>query len=97
MGLTSSSIFCKFYPLKIIKRRLLVIPLNEYFASSEYPDEMQHNAAFHQGLHCFKRKMIFRQKNTIFCENYNMDCPKIIVSNQKNPFVYKGLRTLKVL
>ena len=22
------------------------------FANSEDPDEMQHNAAFHQGLHC---------------------------------------------
>ena len=27
-------------------------PLNEYFCNSEDPDEMQHNAAFHQGLHC---------------------------------------------
>ena len=25
-------------------------------ANSEDPDEMQHNAAFHQGLHCFKLK-----------------------------------------
>ena len=22
------------------------------FANSEYPDEMQHNTAFHHGLHC---------------------------------------------
>ena len=27
-------------------------PLNGYFANSEDPDEMQHNAAFHKGLHC---------------------------------------------
>ena len=27
-------------------------PLNGYLANSEDPDEMQHNAAFHQGLHC---------------------------------------------
>ena len=27
-------------------------------ANSEDPDEMQHNAAFHQGLHCLLR---FRQ------------------------------------
>ena len=25
------------------------------FANSEDPDEMQHNAAFHQGLHCLLR------------------------------------------
>ena len=25
------------------------------FANSADPDEMQHNAAFHQGLHCLKR------------------------------------------
>ena len=25
------------------------------FTSSEVPDEMQHNAAFHQGLHCLLR------------------------------------------
>ena len=24
-------------------------------ANSEDPDEMQHNAAFHQGLHCLRR------------------------------------------
>ena len=27
-------------------------PYMSTFASSEDPDEMQHNAAFHQGLHC---------------------------------------------
>ena len=26
--------------------------MNMYFAKSEDPDERQHNAAFHQGLHC---------------------------------------------
>ena len=41
------------------------------FSNSKDPDEMQHNAAFHQGLHC-KGKKIFRQKNTIFFENYNL-------------------------
>ena len=25
------------------------------FAHHEHPDEMQHNAAFHQGLHCLLR------------------------------------------
>ena len=41
------------------------------FANTEDPDEMQHNAAFHQGLHCFKVKKIFRQNNISF-ENYNL-------------------------
>ena len=27
-------------------------------ANSEDPDEMQHNAAFHQGLHCLGQKYI---------------------------------------
>ena len=35
------------------------------FVNSEDPDEMQHNAAFHQSLHC-KGKNIFRQKRAIF-------------------------------
>ena len=36
------------------------------FANSEDPNEMQHNAAFHQGATLFvKVKQIFRQKNTI--------------------------------
>ena len=36
------------------------------FANSEDPDEMQHNAAFHQGIHCLfaKIKTIFRDRNT---------------------------------
>ena len=35
-------------------------------ANSEDPDEMPHNAAFHQGLHCLlKTKTIFRERNTI--------------------------------
>ena len=57
------------------------------FANSKDPDEMQHDAAFHQGLHC-KGKKIFRQNNTIFFLIYNLTLldmyyPKFIVSNQK--------------
>ena len=41
--------------------------------NSKDPDEMQHNAAFHQGLHCLQKvKNIFLQENTIFFENYNL-------------------------
>ena len=32
------------------------------FANSEDPDEMQHNAAFHQGLHFLKRQKISLDK-----------------------------------
>ena len=31
-------------------------PLIGYFANSEDPHEMPHNAAFHQGLHCLCKK-----------------------------------------
>ena len=44
-----------------------------YLANSEDPDEMPHNAAFHQGLHCLPRpKPIFRKENTILFEKYNL-------------------------
>ena len=35
-------------------------------ANTEDPDEMPHNAAFHQGLHCLLAKSIFRERNIIF-------------------------------
>ena len=36
------------------------------FANSEDPDEMQHNAAFHQGLHClYFGKTDLQTKNRI--------------------------------
>ena len=41
------------------------------FANSEDPDEMQHNAAFHQGLHCLKRFKGSSDKKKIF-ENHNL-------------------------
>ena len=35
------------------------------FANSEDPDEMTHNAAFHQGLHCLLlQKTLYRERNT---------------------------------
>ena len=56
-------------------------------ANSEDPDEMPHNAAFHQGLHCLLRKKRYSEKQMQFyleiiaCgpSNYTMDH----VSNQK--------------
>ena len=35
-------------------------PKRVLFASSEDPDEMQHNAAFHQGLNCLLRRKIIQ-------------------------------------
>ena len=36
------------------------------FANSEDPDEMQHNAAFHQGLHCKDQKDIQTKEYNIY-------------------------------
>ena len=43
-------------------------------ANSEDPDEMQHYAAFHHGLHCLllKTKAIFRERSSILVGNYNL-------------------------
>ena len=43
-------------------------PLNSTFANSEDADEMQHNAAFHQGLHCFVKgkKDVQTKEHNIF-------------------------------
>ena len=39
------------------------------FANTKYPYEMQHNAAFHQGIPLFvKVKKIIRQKNTLLLQ-----------------------------
>ena len=35
-------------------------------ANSENPDEISHNAAFHQGLHCLLRKINLQGKNFFF-------------------------------
>ena len=40
---------------------------------SEDPDEMQHKAAFHLGLHCSLRlKKNFRDKNASFYGNFEL-------------------------
>ena len=40
------------------------------FTNSEDQDEMQHNAAFHQGLHCLLRYNIYLDKK------YNIFSPR---------------------
>ena len=67
---------------------------------SENPDEMQHNAAFYQGLHCLlrlKQPSGTEIHHTCNLENstcdpfkYTMGSPILIVSIWENP-VYKWL------
>ena len=57
-------------------------------ANGEDPDEMQHNAAFHQGLHCLLRLKqpsgteLHHNFENSTCEplKYTMDSPILIVS-----------------
>ena len=66
-------------------------------ANSEDPDEMQHNAAFYQCLHCllrFKRSSgteIHHSLENFTCDplKYTMGSPILIV--WENPLEYKGL------
>ena len=69
-------------------------------ANSKDPDEMLHNAAFHQGLHCllFKIKLIFRERIVLFLEIvtynpiiYTIDHPDFIVCSFKENSI--GLKT----
>ena len=57
-------------------------------AYSEDPDEMPHNAAFHQGLHWLLRQAIFRKRNTILFENYYL-WPLDIYSGQAQVYCIK--------
>ena len=41
-------------------------PITGTLANSEYPDEMPHYAAFHQGLHCLLRQNQSSEKE-IYC------------------------------
>ena len=66
-------LFIFIYNAKVIINNLYSgNPLMSTFANSEDQDEMQHNAAFHQGLHCLKVKKIFRQRIQYFFKNYNL-------------------------
>ena len=64
-------------------------------ANSKDPDEILHNAAFHQGLHCLLRQKRSSEKEILFLREiitcdpsiYTMNHPKFIVSNQKEEFI----------
>ena len=72
-----------------------------FLANSEDPDEMPHNAAFHQGLHCLLCHEQLQRKNNIFnvkirtCDPsvYTTEHPKFIAANQKE----ESIRAYKVL
>ena len=59
----------------------------DILAKSEDPDEMQHSAAFHQGLHCLLRLKqplwtdVHHDLETFTCDplKYTMDSPILIV------------------
>ena len=52
-------------------------------ANSEDPDEMPHNAAFHQDLHYLLRQKRYSEKE-MKVSSHTMDHLKLIVSSQKN-------------
>ena len=69
-------------------------------ANSEDPDEMQHNAAFHQGLHCLLRLKlppgteIHHNLVTSTCDPLNTEwtIPYLVYQYEwENPLEYKGL------
>ena len=73
---------------------ILTTPEMNTLASSEDPDEMQHNAAFHQCLHCLLRlgTEIHHNIENSTCNplKYKMGSSILIV--WENPSEYKGLK-----
>ena len=69
-------------------------------ANNEDPDEMLHDAAFHQGLHYLLRQINIQRifynfyLEIITCDPsiYTMAIPSLLnQARRKNPLVYKGL------
>ena len=59
-------------------------------ANSEYPDEMLHKIAFHQGLHCLPRQMdLQRMKRNFALES--ITCAFSVCSFMKNPVGVKRI------
>ena len=61
--------------------------------NSEDPDEMQHNAAFHQGLHCLlRRKRSSDKRKQYFFLNYNLTPLDMYIGlSQQDLHKYHGL------
>ena len=70
-----------------------------YMSNSEDPDERQHNAAFHLGLHCLlkpkessDKEIQFYLKNITCDPSIKMDPPNVTISTRKgNSLVHKEL------
>ena len=62
-------------------------PKMDTLANSEDPDEMPHNAAFHQGLHCLLRRN--QSSNTIFLKIIICD-PSIYTMDDPGPIKLYG-------
>ena len=79
-------------------------PKKDTLANSEAPDEMQHHAAFHQGLHCLLKlkQLPGTQKNHTLVNftsdplKYAMDIPIPIVSICMSKSIKKGLKRLSL-
>ena len=57
-------------------------------ANSEDPDEIPHNAAFHQGLHCLIRhnqssEIEMHYSGGKLCNSYNIGCPPVRGDNPR--------------
>ena len=61
--------------------------LTGILANSEDPDEMQQNAAFHQGLYCLLRL----DRNTSYFRNF-YQLPLKIQNGQSHTYCSKGLK-----
>ena len=79
---------------------------NASLANSEDPDEMPHNAAFHQGLHCLLRQKIFLEKEKQLIRKFRPVTPQFIQwtipcllykTRGESPLDHKGLNTHYIL
>ena len=74
-------------------------------ASSEYPDEMLHIAAFYQGIQCLLKQNQSSEKEIHFfykivtCDPsiYTMEHPKLIASNQKEASIRASRKSIILL
>ena len=80
-------------------------PLRRTFANSEDSGEMQHIAAFYQGLHCLLNLERLQTKEYNIFENYNLTPLDLynrlsqvycIKPEEKNPLIYKGLEIMEL-